>query len=113
MKTKTKDRLLTAGTVLLLCAVSVSLTGCATTTTTPSTRVSADQCTTDFDCEMHEARGTRHNNIPRWKMWTSIGVGVVITGFLYAYKSDRGSDQRGEELSKSIQPVTCTGACAQ
>lgn len=123
MKPRTKDRLLTAGTVLLICAVGLATPGCSTSP--PQTKAQRDlqhyftsMCTTDTDCEMHEQFGTKHSDredaMPRWKLWTTIGIGVLVTGYLYAQRSEAGAQQGVFGTDKSIQPVTCVAnGCAK
>ena len=114
MKTKTKDRLLTAGCVLLICAGAVSTPGCSTVPRGEDDSLRY-MCTTDSDCEMHERLETKHHEAPaRWKLWTSIGLTVLVSGYLYAHHQDHGGDQRGGSLNASIQPVTCADSgCAK
>lgn len=115
MHTRTKDRLLTVGAVLLICAGGFSTPGCSTVQSRNSDDSLRYVCTTDSDCELHERLGTVHREAPqRWKLWTSIGVGVLVTGFLYAHQQDHGGDQRDSSLNASIQPVTCiANGCAK
>lgn len=134
MNTRFKDRLMTAGTVLMLCSIGVSLPGCSTapplgvvrslnstsTSTSNNNSSLASKCTTDFDCEMHEARGDRHREAPpRWKLWTGIGFGVIVTGYLLARRQDQGGDQRGGGIDVFTPGVNCDvagrpgGGCAQ
>lgn len=117
MKPRTKERLMTAGTVLLICAVGLGTPGCAST---PQSRAQRDAqrhfnsiCTTDTDCEMHEQFGTTHREAPpKWKLWTSIGLGVVVAGYLYAQRSDSGADQRGIDVRTPGVGCVASG-CAQ
>lgn len=109
MHTRTKDRLLTAGAVLLICAGGFSTPGCSTVQPHNSDDSLRYVCTTDSDCELHERLGTVHREAPqRWKLWTSIGVGVLVTGYLYAHSQHAGgAGQQDSSLNATIQPVTC------
>lgn len=116
MKSRTKDRLMTAGVVLVICACGLGMPGCATV----EQRHWDSICTTDTDCEMHEREGTRHRDreaLSGWKLWTAVGVGLLISGYAYAKKQDNGADQRGIDVH--TPGVNCDvagrpgGGCAQ
>lgn len=95
MNSRTKERLLTGGAVLLICAVGVVLPGCASTQQPRSITLrtqdgvpititqSANTCTTDFDCEMHARRGDRHSSEWTWKKVAGVVAGMVVAGYVY------------------------------
>lgn len=129
MNTRLKDRLMTAGTVLVICSMGVSLPGCAplgvvrsqsqsqSHSQTQSHIQSQSLCHTDFECEMLLTKAGRRarerEGIYKWKLWTSIGFGVIVTGYLYAQRSSRGADQR-DSLDVRTPGVTCAAnGCAQ
>lgn len=131
LKTKTKERLITWGCVALICIGGISTSGCSTLSPlsplSPSQRSaqrSAQQywdsiCTTDSDCEMHHRQGTRHRNdedsgLRGWRLWTSIGIGVLVTGYLYAQRQDNGASSSSRGIDVRTPGVGCVAAgCAQ
>lgn len=91
MNRKTKDRLMTAGTVLVICSLGVSLPGCSTAVPfrdrdppVSIVRIKDTQCTTDFDCEMHAQRGSTHIEWS-WKRVAGIAMAAVVTGYLLSH----------------------------
>lgn len=118
MTRKTKDRLITAGTVLVICAVGLVLPGCGTLNSTGNSarKPYYERCHTDMECEM-ESRSRRssknQHSQPKWKLWSSIAAGVLVTGYLYAQRQDSGATTEALSMNKGIQPVTCGGECAR
>lgn len=111
MRTRTKERLMTAGTVLLICSVGVSLPGCGTVSQsmtlhtsegTPITITSMDNvCTTDFDCEMHERKHTTHVEWS-WKRVIGIAAAVAVTGYLLS--KDSGNGHGSSSITSVVPP---------
>lgn len=127
LKQRTKDRLLTAGAVLLICAVGVVLPGCASTNAQAHTLRTSDGvpisitqvkaasiCTTDFDCEMHERQGTRHSEWT-WKKVAAVVTGMLVTGYLMEREFNRGSGSSHTSTIDVRTPgVNCIATgCAQ
>lgn len=120
---RTKDRLMTTGTVLVICSLGLALPGCATSPLGVVRSQSQPQpqpqslCHTDFECEMLQSKTGRRDRsgegVPKWKLWTTIGFGVVAAGYLYAQRQSSGADQR-DSLDVRTPGVTCVAnGCAQ
>lgn len=128
MKPKTKDRLLTAGAVLVICAVGVVLPGCASTSTNAQTHtlrtsdgvpISITQvkatsiCTTDFDCEMHERTRTVHSEWT-WKKVAAVVAGMIVAGYVYDRLDSRGhSGGSTKSIDVTTPRVDCSPQCTQ
>jgi hypothetical protein len=137
MNTKTKDRLMTAGAVLLICAGGFVTSGCASTAPigqTPIERASTSTgemralCETDMECEMLErSRGsgrgrgsTAWSSNWSWRTISAIALSALVTGYAIAHDSGGGGNNSNAQKAlvldgrKSIQPVGCVAAgCAQ
>lgn len=124
MTRKAKDRLLTAGTVLVICSMAVVLPGCATNPEagggqpTSTRKPYHERCHTDIECKMESRSQQQEPSQSKWKLWTSIGIGVLVTGYLYAHEQDNGGDLRSTGSGfgfgdKGIQPVVCGSECAR
>lgn len=121
MKTKTKDRLLTAGVVVVICAVGIVIPGCGSVPQRQFQPTTSVRCHTDFECEMLELEHSNSTNgaqpQPRWKVWTAIGLSIAITGWFIAQRNSNGADQRGIDVR--TPGVNCDvagrpgGGCAQ
>lgn len=114
MRTKTKDRLMTAGTVLIICALGFTQGGCATTSTSPVQHHWNSICTTDTDCEMHSRTRTRHSEWT-WKKVLGVAAGVVVAGYFYSqHKGDNRNSPSFNSPDIRTPGVTCVAnGCAQ
>lgn len=126
MKLRTKERLLTGGAVLLICAVGVVLPGCSTTQprsvvlkTEGGVPITITQprgtCTTDFDCEMHARSKTKPPHSEwTWKKVTGVVIGLVAAGYLYDRLDANGRDNRSSAVDIRTPNVTCADSgCAR
>ena len=120
-KPKTRDRLLTAGAVLLICAGGFTQGGCTVVQSSSSSSVSQSQrhwnsiCTTDTDCEMHSRTRTRHSEWT-WKKVLGVAAGVLITGYLYSQHDGDSSTMPMTSNGPDVRTpgVTCVAnGCAQ
>lgn len=126
MKPKTKDRLMTAGTVLVICALGFTQGGCALAPQSQSQSQSQAQqqrhwnsvCTTDFDCEMHAAKGTRHSENEGWT-WRKAALvvgGMLVAGYLAEKQLDNGGSSSASTSTIDVKTpgVNCVAnGCAQ
>lgn len=119
MNAKIKDRLLTAAAVGLICLGGFSTSGCAGNRNqypVSITEVHSYECTTDFDCEMHERQRTTHQEWT-WKKVIAVAGAMLVTGYLLSREFDDAEANRG--LDVKTPGVNCDVAgrpglgCAQ
>ena len=122
MNAKIKDRLLTAAAVGLICLGGFSTSGCAGNRSqqyqypVSIIKVHSYECTTDFDCEMHERTGTTHSEWT-WKKVAIVAGSMLVTGYLLSREFDDAGANRG--LDVKTPRVNCDVAgrpglgCAQ
>lgn len=122
MHAKTKDRLMTAGTVLVICALGFTQGGCVLAPQSQSQREAQrywnSVCTTDMDCEMHAAKGTRHSEGEgegwTWRKTALVVGGVLVAGYFAEKQLDNSGGGNGSAIDIKTPGVNCAAnGCAK